>query len=628
MNFLTAKLTERLNKNDPALTEVSMRRLPLTEVAAEEIVSIVKALQHNTAVKSVDLSIPAAAAASASSAVVDDDSTMNKDNERIPNKHHRHQDSSYSYLLDMLNNNTGIDSLTVRNVESDDAWTALSTGLQSNFGVREVVIGDTTTTVNATVLSVAACEAVRDLLRHTSTIQRISLKCFSVDDRQCMEAVCTGLQANESLRELALQQIESKHFSLLLDAIAKTEAPLEKLSIINCDLDFTNDERCCDQQKVHPLTSLVSCTSLISLKELRITECILGSAEIAALCLGMEVNTTVQLLDLSGCDLLADACKPIADMLATNTPLRHLILQENILGDFGASLLGPGLACNSSLETLDLKANHMTSEGCGRLAEALQSPYSRVQSLSLSENAISDAGAAALGDMLRNNKHASILNVDACMISDVGIGALCRGLRSNSALKELNVSNNWCKEGGVVADMLSTNTTLESLDLSSCHVTDCTLAALLRSLKEGSNKTLKRLFLSFNAFGNAGAKFIADMMLGGSRLSTLSVQFNAFDGTGLRDIVQALASNTFLQTLFYWNGFTSIDLDIQLLDDMEHLLALNRAGRCAVTECASNKPLWADILTRAGAVYGPTALFSLLREMPELMESNTAEGVS
>jgi Ran GTPase-activating protein (RanGAP) involved in mRNA processing and transport len=604
MNCLTANLTERLARNDPSVTEVCVRRLPLTSISPDEIVSIVEALQYNTVVKSVDLSIPDASA-------LDIDYTAVEDNERIPVY------ESYSYLLDTLNSNTGIDALTVRHVETDAAWTALCTGLQRNSVIQEVSLGNNTS-VTATGLSATACEAMQDLLMHTRTIQCLSLKCFELGNRQSVEALCKGVQANQSLQELVLQQIETEHFFLLLEALARTEAPLEKLSIIDCDLNFVEGIM---YGCVHPLTSLVSSTNLTTLKELRITESMLGSTEVAALCEGMKINTTVQLLDLSGCDLLADACKPIADMLATNKPLRHLLLRENIIGDHGISLLCQSLAVNSSLETIDFTANHITGEGCARLAVALESPSCHVQSLIVSENAISDEGAAGLGAMLPKNSHLSSLNLDACMISDVGIGALCQGLAFNSSVRELNLSNNWCKAGSHVADMLAANTTLESLDMSSCHIADGTITALLQTLKEGANKTIKQLFLSFNAFGNAGAKQIADMLLGGNKLATLSVQFNAFDMSGLRDIGAALSTNNYLKSLFFWNGSTSIDQDCQLLSDMEHWLALNRAGRCAVTECTTNKPLWADILWRADSVYGPTALFCLLQEMPDLMES-------
>lgn len=612
MNYLTTNLSARLARNDPTATEVSVRRLPLTTISAEEITSIVEALQHNTAVKSVDLSIPA-------SSIKTDYMAVN-DNEIIPE-----QEETYSYLVDTLSNNTGIDTLTVRHVESDAAWTALSTGLQRNTSIQEISFGDTTS-ITATALTTTACEAVRDLLTKTKSIECISLKCFALERKPAMKALCTGIQLNRTMKKLVLQQIESEYLFLLVEALTKSKAPIEKLFIIDCDLDFEEGTgQYSSNRQVHPLTSLMSSTNLKKLRELRITECIVGTTEVAAVCEGMKYNTTVQLLDLTGCDLLADACKPIANMLATNQPLRHLIMQENIIGDYGASLLCQGLAVNCSLTTVDLKANHITGEGCDRLAAALQSSSCRLQSLNLSENDITDLGASALGSMLRENSHLCSLNLDACALSDLGIGALCQGLASNSALKELNLSNNWCKEGGNVANMLSTNTTLESLDLSSCHVSDETLPTMLRSLRDGSNATLKRLFLSFNAFGNAGAGHIADMIMGDSKLSVLGIQFNAFDWTGLRDIAAALAYNTYLQSLFFWNGSTSNDQDCQLLNELDHRLALNKAGRRAITECDVNKPIWADILGRANEVYGPSGLFCLLREIPELMDNATQE---
>ena len=173
--------------------------------------------------------------------------------------------------------------------------------------------------------------------------------------------------------------------------------------------------------------------------------------------------------------------------------------------------------------------------------------------------------------------------------------------------------------------MLTDNKTLQSLDLSSCHIADNTLQSLLSSLKNGLNTTLKRLILSFNAFGNKGAMHIAEILRKGSKLSTISIQFNAFDSAGLSHIASALTQNTYLKSFFFWNGAKSIEMDDKLKGNLEHLLDLNQAGRRAVTECKATKYLWPYILERADSIYGPDALFYFLRELPELVEGASGE---
>jgi Leucine Rich repeat len=161
---------------------------------------------------------------------------------------------------------------------------------------------------------------------------------------------------------------------------------------------------------------------------------------------------------------------------------------------------------------------------------------------------------------------------------------------------------------------------------------------LLSSLTSGANTTLKHLYLSFNEFGNEGAHYIAKMLREGrNRLSTLSVQFNSFDRVGLRDMVESLATHVYLRDFYYWNSSattlperrddaeckTSSVCGDDLISTMDYWLALNRGGRQALIECpcdSSKQSLWPRVLGRADAICGPSALFHLLRERPDLVD--------
>jgi Leucine Rich repeat len=184
---------------------------------------------------------------------------------------------------------------------------------------------------------------------------------------------------------------EAELWMPLLKAVARSKASLQRLSIVECDLDLDHcgsESTDCDtndgsnvghdysehHHHHHPLYTLVSRPGT-TLRDLRITECQLGMAELAALCHGLQVSSClVQRLDLSGCDLLGEACRPLANVLASSTTrLEHLTLQENIVGDVGVSWLAPALTRNRTLRTLDLKANHITATGCQHLANAFSS---------------------------------------------------------------------------------------------------------------------------------------------------------------------------------------------------------------------------------------------------------------
>jgi len=633
--YVAESLSERLRRNDPTLQDVSVRRLPLmSPISSAEIASIVQSLQHNKTVKSLDLSLPRDDEDSHSNN--DDDTDVDytaiEDNEnRVP----KQRGHGHEHLVQMLQTNSTMETLSVHHVATDASWIALCRGLAVNSSIRTVNLGGALLTSLTEDLSETACRAIANLLMHTKTLERLSLSYVSVQ-AAAMELLAAGVWQNTSLKEIRLQQIESDQLPLLLEALADTRAPLERLSISECELesnrnDSEHDDDNTQYQKssvTHPLVMLGR--NATQLAELRITENILDRTAFTALCEGLETNTSVRQLDLSGNDLLGSDCaQALSGLLARNRSLLVLNLEENILLDAGVAVLCEGLVQNTALQELNLKANHLTATACEALSHAITSS-SHLRTLKLSENDIGDAGAEALANVV-DEANLRRLDLDACMLSDDGIVSLCRGLQrsaSVSSLRELNLDNNRFKERGVQAmsDVLATSSALETLDLSACHMTDNTIKALLESLTNGQNTTLRCLYLSFNSFGNSGAQHVARMLRSGNnRLATLSVQFNAFDSASLSCIIESLQHNVYLTELFFWNGSFLEEQDERQLQELEHWLALNKAGRCAVQEHPTDLQPWPRILERAGEEYGANALYYLLREKPELFLSGTGE---
>ena len=611
MNHFTAQISNRLDYNDPSLTELSIRRYPLSTISSDEIESIVKSLQHNKIVKSVDITIP-----SIPHDWNDTDISAVENNETIPPN--SNSGSSYNYLFDMISTNSTIDSLTIRDIKSDDAWESLSNGMKQNKTIRVLALGNTSNIWNLE-LSIMACQSLRNILIYGRNLQSLRIKSFSMSNIECVREVCAGLEQCTHLQELVFHSIECRHFAMIVSAIAHSTSPIQKLTFIDCNFEFEDNEFY-DDGRTHPLIRMLSDASACAIKELRINECMVDCDVIAAICKGIEHNSTLELLDLSGCDLLSSVGELLSDMLRTNTSLLHLNLEENILGDQGISCLAAGLKSNSTLQSLDLKANHCAAQGCEQIAEALKAGGCQLRSLTLSSNPINDVGAKFLGDALVGNKNLESLDLHACMLGDIGIKLLCQGLVLNTTMKEINLSSNWCKKGQNISTMLSRNTVLESVDLSSCHISDETLGELLSSLREGTNSSLKALYISFNAFSNRGARAIAQMLVGRNQLEVLCAQYNAFDTDGLRAIATALSSTFYLKSFYFWNGQLSIKHDVTVIDQIDHYLNLNRAGRRAILEHQSGTAIWANIIKRSDTSYGPSAVFNLLCEAPGMMK--------
>lgn len=725
-------VAERLRRSDPTLHQVSVRtganvdrrypaeQQPRNSFSSDELAAIVRSLQHNKTVQTLEFFLADVATAAEEG---DDDSydfSAVQDNELDSNHSsslRMQQEQLPKQLEQTLATNCTLDTLKVTtettSTEALDAqWVGLCRGLVKNTSIRTLQVSGGSNFISAVspkdCLSIAASRALGELLLQTTSLATLSLKNLTLNTKG-MQLLAAGLQQNTSLQMIELQQIECLHSStlqLLIEAVATIRAPLHVLHVTECEFEFSstasgscsssyydyddgdNDDdgsywdsqtesefgdlsecsysqsRGCSsglQHQQHPLAMLGNNHNASLLSELRFTDNIFDCDSFAAICLGLaHPRNSIKALDLTGNDLLGSNCAPpLSDMLTVNTSLQKLILEENILLDRGVITLCDGLSHNRTLRYLNLKANHLTAECCTVLEETL--PLCELQTLILSENDIGDAGATMISKSLAYPAtNLRRLDLDACLVSDEGIASLCHGLSSPfTALQELCIANNRCQSVGAqaVSDMLAVNTALTKLDLSACHIHNDTVAALLQSLSrpfqdsllscssgssKNANKSLLHLNLAFNALTDAGAQTVANMIASNQcRLTTLTVQCNHFSkrGGGERILARSVQHNTYLQELYFWspggdggsNRKNENDKkcnkrqqedeksDHKLMEQLEHWLALNRAGRWALQEYADKLEHWPNILARAGSEYEEDALYYLLRERPELM---------
>ena len=115
-------------------------------------------------------------------------------------------------------------------------------------------------------------------------------------------------------------------------------------------------------------------------------------------------------------------------------------LYLNNISDAGTSL-AQALHHNSTLNTLDLSRNNISDAGATALAQALHH-NSTLERLDLSSNNISDAGATALAQALHHNSTLKELDLSHNNISDVGATDLAQALRHNSTLRKLELYHN------------------------------------------------------------------------------------------------------------------------------------------------------------------------------------------
>ncbi|KAK2915751.1 hypothetical protein Q8A67_000125 [Cirrhinus molitorella] len=156
---------------------------------------------------------------------------------------------------------------------------------------------------------------------------------------------------------------------------------------------------------------------------------------------------------LHSCNLTTQSCESLSSVLQSSySCLRELDLSNNDLQSSEVKLLSDGLKSpNCKLEILRLHSCNLTAQSCESLSSVLQSSESCLRELDLSNNDLQDSGVKLLSDGLMSpNSRLEILRLSGCMVTEKGCSYLSSALTSNpSDLRELDLSYNHPGDLGV-----------------------------------------------------------------------------------------------------------------------------------------------------------------------------------
>ena len=296
----------------------------------------------------------------------------------------------------------------------------------------------------------------------------------------------------------------------------------------------------------------------------------------AAISDSLKINVSLQELNLGWNNITTEGAKKIAEAIQVTKTLQTLNLLSNNISDDGTAAISDSLKINVSLQELNLAYNKITTEGVKKIAEAIQVTKT-LQKLDLWNNNISDDGAAAISDSLKINvslqelnlamnnittegakkiaeaiqvtKTLQTLNLSCNNISDDGTAAMSDSLKINVSLQKLNLRYNKITTEGVkkIAEAIQVTKTLQKLDLSSNNISDNGAAAISDSLK--INLSLQELNLAVNKITTEGAKKIAEAIQVTKTLQKLNLDRNNISDDGAAAISDSLKINVSLQEL-------------------------------------------------------------------------------
>ena len=236
-------------------------------------------------------------------------------------------------------------------------------------------------------------------------------------------------------------------------------------------------------------------------------------------------NNTLEHVNLTDCKIGPVGAEHLAQALRVNTSVKTLKLRYNPLLDEGtkalAEMLGGSGAINTTLEHVDLSVCNIQPVGAKHLAQAMNVNTS-VKTLKLSSNPLHDEGMKALAEMLGGsdgtvNTTLEHVKLEECKIGSVGAKHLAQAMCMNTSVKTLQLRyNNLGDEGAkALAEMLGGssghfNTTLEHVHLSQCGIGVVGAKDLAQAMCV--NTSVKTLDLSSNYIYDEGAMALANML--------------------------------------------------------------------------------------------------------------------
>ncbi|KAL2086278.1 hypothetical protein ACEWY4_017337 [Coilia grayii] len=330
-------------------------------------------------------------------------------------------------------------------------------------------------------------------------LQALSLAACKLSEKSC-EVMDLVLQSNNCLLELNLSDNElgDSGVQVLAKGISSTNCKLQILRLASCKITEKSSEI---------LASVLQ--SANSLVELDLSSNSLGDCGVHILSKGLlSPYCKLQTLRLCNCNIQNEGyiCLALTLMLAPSC-LKELDMRYNQPGEPAHKLLSTTLQ-DPGCEALHLSSCKLSDKSCEILALILQSSNS-LKDLKLS--ALGDYEVAILSKGL-SSPHCKLqtLRLTNCALSDESSEVIACILQSPNILLELDLSESLIDDNGVMLlnkGLSSPHCKLETLRLAGCRVTktSCGILALLLQ----SPNSLLHLDLNDNNLRNAGVELLS-----------------------------------------------------------------------------------------------------------------------
>ena len=459
-----------------------------------------------------------------------------------------------------------------------------------------------------TTLEISVNKNPRSYLEFYLSLNKFQCQHGNIDSQNAVH-IFRSLENNTSLEELDL----SENSKLAEGDCEAVGCAIERMLNVNGTLKVLNLSKCKLDTAV--ATSIFrSLQHNTSLEELDLSENNqLAEGDSEALGCAIErmlsVNRTLEVLNLSGCNVTDAIVQHILTGLTKNTTLVTLDVRSSKLsGSCAVSLfqqmtthltlsitvgevnvLGVGRVKMDGGTMLWCVMGDLIPENCAEFFRSLNNSSLKVSTLNVLNLTDQTAEHFAIG--LAESQSVQVLKLEHCKVTSAGAVSIFRSLEHNTCLEELDLSGNSqlaevdCEAVGcAIKRMLIVNRTLKALNLNEygidttviIHITaglvhNASLAELniganifnrKNMTSEGwvhlfktlcNNTALKKLNISRNKLGMEGSEALAEMLSCNKSLTELNLWWCDIPEAGLREIARGMLQNTTLQTLQLWS---------------------------------------------------------------------------
>ena len=340
-------------------------------------------------------------------------------------------------------------------------------------------------------------------------------------------------------------------------------------------------------------------------------------------------NQSLEVINLGDNNLRTVGVVKVAGALSSIHCLKCLDLSKNNVSKEAADNISSVIACNTGLEKLLLDDNVLESSGIIKICAGIIKCISNLRVLRISNNYIETEAADDIAEVIIHNPLLEVVDVENNRLLSEGVIKIAKALREIHHIKEICLSANYITEEAAddIATMIASNTNLQRFSLDKNHLNSTGISKVCSALKVIS--TLRVFLIGNNAIDKHAADDIAEVIinnplleyvgLGGNKLqaegviiianalkqihnvTVLSLDNNQITREAAEDIALAISSNTGLEKLWLNNnvlGTNGIQIIYQSLKQINTLKSLqisnngvNKKATEEIIEIIINNPL-------------------------------------